>query len=127
MNQQQRKYLNQRLETEVNKKLAEIRAANEPAPPFKNYEERAAHLKKLLKGIKEVKEVNVERYGRGLYIVLDVDQAYDKAKKAAELKVADKKTKLEELKNSLKDQIMLGSDAEELANVLKQVADFKVD
>lgn len=127
MNQQQRKYLKQRLETANLIKQQEIKnSVSAVEPAFKDKEERKKYIKAAIKGNSKIVDVELDYYGRS-GIVTDKDVDFEKRKKAAQDRVNKKLDDLKKLYVKTMDEVMLGDDADALTAALSKIEEFKVD
>ena len=127
MNQQQRKYVRNRLEEAYALKRNQLRASlSSVTPAFKSIEERRKYVNDAIKGNPKIKSITISSYN-AVGIVTDKDEEYNK-RLAEARKVQEKKSQqLEKIYREAMDEVMLGDDAAALTAALSKIETFNID
>ncbi len=121
INETQRKYLRQRLESLFEQKARDIKAAEPVEAPWKSTKDKASFVHS------EFARVGLDftsTYAE--YITTPKDVEYQQKLKESGERVAARMLELRNLKNSLMDDIVLGSDAEALRTAIDSLNNFAV-
>lgn len=124
MNNTQRKYLRDRIEsTYKNKMLALQNEVKKVPPAYSSEKEKISEVQQLLSGV----GIELKSHAIAYYVTTEKDKAFAERTKTAEERLAVVTKQLKQVKDRTVDAVMLGNDADALLPLLAELEAFPVE